>query len=33
MARILQALVNVSTDIANENKTRIAFTYADMLEG
>lgn len=33
MARILQALVNVSADIADENKARIAFTHADMIDG
>lgn len=33
MARILQALINVSADVADENKTRVAFTDADMVDG
>lgn len=33
MARILQALVNVSADIADENKARITFAHADMIDG
>lgn len=33
MARILQTLVNVSTDVTDENKARIAFTHANMIDG
>lgn len=33
MARILQALVNVSADVADENKARVAFTHTDMVDG
>jgi len=32
MARILQALVNVRADIADENETRIAFAHADVFD-
>lgn len=33
MARILQTLVNISADVADENKARIAFTHADVIDG
>lgn len=29
----MQALVNVSADVADENEARIAFTHADMVDG
>lgn len=32
MARILQTFVNVSADVADKDKTRIAFTHADMID-
>lgn len=33
MARILRTLVNIGTDVADEDETRIAFTHADMIDG
>lgn len=33
MARILQTLININADIADEDEARIAFTYADMIDG
>lgn len=33
MARILQALVNIGADVANEDESRIAFADTNMFDG
>lgn len=33
MARILQAFIDVSTDITDEDKARITLTHTDVLDG
>jgi transcriptional antiterminator len=32
MARILQALININTNVTDENEARIAFAHADMFD-
>lgn len=33
MARILQTFVNICANVTDEDKARVAFTHADMIDG